>query len=106
MAVSPDDVLREVALLGECRANDIQARLTQKQGREVQFGPIFQHLDRLTEGGQLSYRLGDPDPQRGQRRARLYRITESGRTSLTRSAEATRAPHPETPMGPRPVPQT
>ena len=66
---------------------DIEARA----GRRVALGAVYTALTRLEEKGLISARVGDPTPERGGRRKRLFSVNASGRVALTRSIEALRA---------------
>lgn len=106
MAISEIDVLREVALLGECRAHQIQARLSDKNGREEQIGTIFVYLERLTRSGEVTWRIGGPDPNRGNRRPRYYQATDGGRGRLTAAAALSETAQHTSSHGGAAAPQT
>ena len=53
--------------------------------REVTLGAIYKTLGRLEEKGYVSARLGDPTPQRGGRRKKLYRLEPLGSRALRQS---------------------
>lgn len=98
------DILREVAILGRCRAHEIHARLSDAAGREMPLGTIFVFLDRLARTGEVGIETGDPDPNRDGRRPRYYRITDAGRGRLIRVAESSRGErqNPNPRQGPEP----
>ncbi len=104
MAISELDVLREISLLGECRAAEIQGRLSDKTGQEVQFGLIFVYLERLGQSGDIVYRLGDAD-RKGCRR-RYYRSTDGGRGKLVEAARSGTAGEQKTKIPSGAIPQT
>jgi PadR family transcriptional regulator PadR len=55
------------------------ARLIESRTRRVLSpGAIYAGLDRLSERGLVTSKLGDPTPQRGGKRRRLYRATAAG----------------------------
>jgi PadR family transcriptional regulator PadR len=48
----------------------------------ISFGSVYTALERMTWKGYLETRLGDPEPRRGGRARRYFRITKSGQTIL------------------------
>ena len=48
----------------------------------ISFGSVYTSLERMTWKGYLETRLGDPEPRRGGRARRYFRITKSGRAVL------------------------
>jgi DNA-binding PadR family transcriptional regulator len=48
-------------------------------------GAIYKTLGRLEDKGYLSSRLGDPTPERGGRRKKLYRLEALGSRALKQS---------------------
>ena len=57
---------------------DIEART----GRAVSAGALYTALDRLESRGLVSSRLGDPTPERGGKRKRLYTVQPAGERAL------------------------
>lgn len=57
---------------------DIEART----GRAVSAGALYTALDRLETRGLVSSRLGDPTPERGGKRKRLYTVQPAGERAL------------------------
>jgi PadR family transcriptional regulator PadR len=87
--------LEEMILLALLRhgpdttAGNVQAALSEANGREQAFGAVFTTLDRLTDKKFVKWKKGVPDDRRGGRAPRLYTITGSGRASLISSLRAT-----------------
>ena len=65
---------------------DIEART----GRPVSPGALYTALDRLEKRGFVDSRLGDPTPQRGGKRKRLYTVQPAGERALARVYESLR----------------
>lgn len=66
--------------------NQIEART----GRAVSPGALYTALDRLEKRGLVDSRLGDPTPQRGGKRKRLYTLQPAGERALARVYESMR----------------
>lgn len=64
----------------------VQTELEKITGRKLSSGAVYTVLSRLEEKDFLASELGDPTPERGGRRKRLYRVTKNGTNAL----EATR----------------
>lgn len=76
-------VLACVQRLGpDCRIGDVQSRLADLLGKDQAFGAVFTTLDRLTDRGLVTWRIGDPSPRRGGRAPRLYAVTMEGVSAL------------------------
>jgi DNA-binding PadR family transcriptional regulator len=65
----------------------IRALIHTRTGRVVSPGAIYVGLSRLEDRGYVASALGDPTPERGGKRKRIYRMRASGQAAL-RSAEA------------------
>ena len=63
----------------------IRDALEAETSREVALGAIYKTLGRLEDKGYVSSRLGDPTPQRGGRRKKLYRLESLGSRALKQS---------------------
>jgi PadR family transcriptional regulator, regulatory protein PadR len=63
----------------------IRDALENETSREVALGAIYKTLGRLEDKGYVSSRLGDPTPQRGGRRKKLYRLESLGSRALRQS---------------------
>lgn len=59
-----------------------------RTGRVISPGAIYTGLDRLEQRRLVASRLGDPTPQRGGKRRRLYRATPQGVQMLRESHAA------------------
>jgi DNA-binding PadR family transcriptional regulator len=51
-------------------------------GREVRLNQVHAALHRLQDKGMIDSKLGNPTPERGGRRKRLFTITAYGRNTL------------------------
>ncbi|MFI5178582.1 MAG: PadR family transcriptional regulator [Vicinamibacterales bacterium] len=58
-----------------------------RTGRAISPGAIYTALDRLERRGFVRSELGDPTPERGGKRKRVYRMRAAGEAAL-RAAEA------------------
>jgi DNA-binding PadR family transcriptional regulator len=67
---------------------DIARLIEDRTGRVLSPGAIYAGLDRLAGRGLVASRLGDPTPQRGGKRRRLYRATPAGLARLRRAHDA------------------
>src|SRR5215218_1567192 len=65
---------------------EIEARTT----RAISPGALYTALDRLEKRGLVSSRLGDPTPERGGKRKRLYTVEPSGERALADMYESMR----------------
>jgi len=73
---------------------EIREELRKHFRMSVSIGGLYATLDRLSEKGFISSRLGDPLPERGGRARRYYRVLALGvraaneiRTSMARALE-------------------
>jgi DNA-binding PadR family transcriptional regulator len=65
----------------------IRALIEARTGRVVSPGAIYTALDRLEQRGFVRSELGEPTPERGGKRKRMYRMRPAGATAL-RAAES------------------
>ena len=65
---------------------DIEART----GREISPGALYTALTRMEKRGLVSSRLGEPTPERGGKRKRLYTVQPAGERALARVYESLR----------------
>jgi DNA-binding PadR family transcriptional regulator len=79
-----------VRLGAEVSTVTIRQQIEARTGRTISPGALYTALDRLETRGFLTSRLGDPTPERGGKRKRLYTIEPAGARALTRSYEALR----------------
>ena len=63
----------------------IRQVIQERAARQVAIGQIYAALERLAGKGYLTSLLADPEPIRGGRSKRLYRLTEEGEAALTRA---------------------
>ena len=56
----------------------ISEAIEQSSGREVSIGSVYITLDRLSEKGLVSSRVGEPTAERGGRAKTYFRITAKG----------------------------
>lgn len=88
--------LELVILLAVLRLGDdaygvtVREVLTGETGREFTLGTIYKTLSRLDEKGYISSRDGEPSPERGGRRKRLYRVEPLGARAMSSSLEGLR----------------
>ena len=68
----------------------VRQEIEARTGRTISSGALYTALDRMETRGFLSSRLGEPTPERGGKRKRLYTIEPAGARALTRSYEALR----------------
>lgn len=69
----------------------VQREIADHAGRAVSLGAVYTALARLEEKEFVSSRVGDPLPQRGGRRRRLYRVLPAGRVATAEAWQAIRA---------------
>jgi DNA-binding PadR family transcriptional regulator len=60
----------------------IRRLIEERTGRVVSPGAIFTALDRLETAGVVRSKLGEPTPERGGKRKRLYRMSAAGLAAL------------------------
>jgi PadR family transcriptional regulator len=61
----------------------IREEIEARTGRSVSTGAVYTALDRLSERGCVSSDVGDPTPERGGRRKRLYVLEPAGAEALS-----------------------
>ncbi len=66
--------------------DDIEART----GRAVSAGALYTALTRMEKRGLVSSTLGEPTPERGGKRKRLYTVQPAGERALARVYESLR----------------
>lgn len=85
-------VLFAVAQLDEAAYGAaIREEIKSRTGRRVSSGAVYTTLTRLEGQGLVHSRWGDPTPERGGKRKRLFRLRPAGREALARSWRATSA---------------
>jgi PadR family transcriptional regulator, regulatory protein PadR len=68
----------------------IRHEIENRTGRSISPGALYTALDRLETRGLVSSRLGDPTPERGGKRKRLYTLQPAGERALARVYESLR----------------
>ena len=68
----------------------IRESIEARTGRAVSPGALYTALDRLEKRGLVASRLGEPTPQRGGKRKRLYTLQPAGERTLARVYESVR----------------
>lgn len=78
----------EIVLLIVTMLNDdaygvrIMHEILEKTNRSVRLNQVHASLQRLEEKGMIDSRMGDPTPERGGRRKRIFSITPYGQLTL------------------------
>jgi PadR family transcriptional regulator PadR len=76
-------VLLIVAMLaGEAYGVSITHEIIHQTNRSVRLNQVHASLQRLEDKGMILSRMGDPTPERGGRRKRIFTITAYGRQTL------------------------
>jgi len=76
-------VMLSVLRLGnEAYGMTVRRELQKTARRPVTIGSVYGTLERLEQKGFMSSRLGDPDPVRGGRARRFYRVEREGEVAL------------------------
>jgi PadR family transcriptional regulator, regulatory protein PadR len=78
-------LLAVLRLGGDAYGVTIRDELEKETSREVTVGAIYKTLGRLQGKGYVSARVGDPTPQRGGRRKKLYRLEPLGSRAVKQS---------------------
>jgi DNA-binding PadR family transcriptional regulator len=63
----------------------IRDAIERDTSREVTLGAIYKTLGRLEDKGYIAARVGEPTPERGGRRKKLYRLEPVGVRALRQS---------------------
>jgi DNA-binding PadR family transcriptional regulator len=84
-------VLMAVLRLENSYGVTIQRELESRLEQPVKFGSIYNALARLAEKGFVSFRMGDPTPERGGRAKRFVHIEAPGLDALNRTREVAEA---------------
>jgi DNA-binding PadR family transcriptional regulator len=70
----------------EAPGADVRREIEAGSGRRVTIGAVYTTLLRLEEKGLVSFRLSAPEPVRGGRARKHYRLTAAGKRALAQSA--------------------
>ena len=84
-------LLALMRLQPEAYGVSIRDEIERRTGRSVTLGSVYTTLLRLEEKRLVATRLGEPTPQRGGRRKKLYRPLAAGRRELAASLDALRS---------------
>jgi DNA-binding PadR family transcriptional regulator len=68
----------------------IRREIEARTGRPVSPGALYTALSRMEKRGLVASRLGDPTPERGGKRKRLYNLQPAGERALARVYESLR----------------
>jgi DNA-binding PadR family transcriptional regulator len=68
----------------------IRGEIEARTGRTISAGALYTALDRLETRGLVASRLGDPTPERGGKRKRLYTVQPAGAREVSRVFESLR----------------
>ena len=66
----------------------IRLEIEERTGRTISAGALYTALDRLERRGFVASRLGDPTPERGGKRKRLYTLQPAGGHAAARAHES------------------
>ena len=81
-------VLLVVAMLeSDAYGVKITHEIIQQTNRSVRLNQVHASLDRLEEKGMIISKMGEPTPERGGRRKRIFTITAFGQQTLTEMKE-------------------
>jgi PadR family transcriptional regulator, regulatory protein PadR len=79
-----------VRLGPEAYGVSLRREIETRTAREISPGALYTALDRLEKRGLVVSRLGDPTPERGGKRKRLYSLQPAGERALARVYESLR----------------
>ena len=65
----------------------IKQKLLETSNRAMPYGTLYFILEQLSNKGYVKRSSGLPTPERGGRRKSYYRLTEEGKTALSRAYE-------------------
>ena len=68
----------------------IRDEIEARTGRAISAGALYTALARLEKRGLVASRLGDPTPERGGKRKRLYTVQPAGERAVARAYESLR----------------
>ena len=69
----------------------VQREIARRTGREPSFATVYTALSRLERRELVSSELGDPTPERGGRRKKIFTVRADGRRALQASLRDLRA---------------
>ena len=80
-------VLRELARRARgAHGTALIADLKDATGREMSVGALYTTLERLQVKGYVSSTWGEPTPERGGRRKRIFKVEAAGQAAIQRTA--------------------
>jgi len=68
----------------------VRTEIERRTGRAVSAGALYTALDRMETRGFVMSRLGEPTPQRGGKRKRMYTLQPAGERAVARVYESLR----------------
>ena len=68
----------------------IRDEIESRTGRAISAGALYTALARLEKRGLVASRLGEPTPERGGKRKRLYTVQPAGERAVARAYESLR----------------
>jgi PadR family transcriptional regulator PadR len=68
----------------------IREEIESRTGRAISAGALYTALARLEKRGLVASRLGEPTPERGGKRKRLYTVQPAGERAVARAYESLR----------------
>jgi DNA-binding PadR family transcriptional regulator len=83
----------EVVLLALVRLREnaygvtIRREIVERTGRDVSIGAVYTTLERLEHKGYVSFRMGEPTPERGGRAKKYFQIEAPGVRALNATRE-------------------
>lgn len=81
-------VLLAVLQLGnEAYGMQVREEIAARTGRDVSVGALYRTLARLEDKGFASHSMGQPEPERGGRAKKFFRVEAAGREALQRTHE-------------------
>lgn len=78
-------LLAVLRLDGEAYGVPVRDEIRRRAGRSLTLGTVYKTLMRLEAKGLLATSISAPEPRRGGRRRKLYRLTAQGRRALQRT---------------------
>lgn len=79
-------------LAGMAWGSKLQAELSRNLGRDVAVGQLYLALSKLERKGLISSEMKDPEPVRGGRSKKVFRLEAPGARALERTAAVVNAP--------------
>lgn len=67
---------------------EVRQEIEERTGREVSYGAVYTTLDRLEQKGFVTYRMGEPTPERGGRARKYFSVEPAGRDALRATRRA------------------